>query len=366
MDTGEFYKVVKELHQKIQSTGLSSHVNTIIQNLAKLQQQGQSSPQNKQQIYTAIENGRREVKAVINTIIPATISVEDSKVYEALNAYSLFGFEGQQTFDSAFAQFQTNPSQALQIIQQFNRDFTRISQLFNAFSPYADKVSSNVSQLDSKDLIILFFQAGAEINNLDEMAKVSSKWNQVLISFALLARETDRTFRIETVERGSIILTLSAITGVVLAFGNTAEKVLDVIKKYYEIKKIAHSAKQLPGVPEKVITELDESSKLKLNAETTEITNQLLDKYGWKDDPQMNEVNTAVTIAVRHLLKFVNKGGKVDVRLIADTTPEQKEVQINLTLKYNAIKEIENKISVPEGQKQLLDMNDANENDSHE
>lgn len=176
----------------------------------------------------------------------------------------------------------------------------------------------------------------------------------------MLAKENDRTFRIETVERGSIILTLSAIAGIVYAFGKALDQVLDVIKKYYEIKKLAHDAKQLKGgVPEKTIQELEAASKLKVRTETNVTTKQLIEEYGWNSDgeEQRRDVDAAVRIAVRHLLEFVNQGGKVDVKLLAQNE-QNKEVEMNLTLKYSEIKQTENQVSSGDDEKQILELTD--------
>ena len=357
METGKFFKIVNDLTTKINGTGLQAHFQAIVQNAQKLGQQAQTPVQNRQQFLTAIENARKEIKNAINTFIPPSLSVEDSKIYEALGAYELFGLDGQQKFDRFFADLQTNPNNIRPAIQQYQQDIAKITQLHSSFSPFSDKFPTT-EHLDKHDLIILFFQSGAEVNNLDELAKVSAKWNQVLISFAILTKENDRTFRIETVERGSIILTLSAIAGIVYAFGKASDKVLDTVKKYYEIKKLAHEAKQLAGVPEKAIHELENSSKLKVKTETTEITKQLIEEYGWNEVEQRKDVDTAVRMAVRHLLEFVNKGGKVDIKLLAQNN-DNKEMEMNLTLKYNEIKQIENKVSPIDGQKQMLELTEG-------
>ncbi len=362
METAKLYKIAKDINEKIQGTGILGHFNTIIQNLTKLAQQTQITGQARQQLITPIENSRREISTAINTIIPTTLSVEENKIYEALDAYNLFGYEGQQRLTKIFSEVQTNPNNARAQVQQYQSDVNRITQLFTTLSPFADKLPLDKGQQADKDSIIIFFQGGAEINNLDELAKVSTRWNQNLIAFALLTEENDRTFRIETVERGSIILTLSAVPAIAYAFAKATDKVLDVIKKYYEIKKLAHDAKLLKGgIPEKTIHDLESASKLKLKAETNEITNQLIDEYGWNVDGKEHrkDVDTAVRLAVRHLLDFINKGGKVDIKLIAQSSETNKEMEMNLTIKYNDIKQIEKQVTGVDGQNQMLELSDG-------
>lgn len=365
MEAANLFKTLKELQEKIQGSGLPSHFGTIIQNLAKIIQQTQTTIQNRQQFLTPIENARREIFAAINTFIPTTLSIEESKIYEALGAYQLFGYDGQQRLNQIFSTLQSNPKNTQTQLQQYIGETNKIAQLYSSFSLFADKLSIDKTNEEEKDSIVIFFQGGVEINNLDELAKVSSKWNQNLIAFALLAKENDRTFRIETVERGSIILTLSAIAGIVYAFGKALDKVLDVIKKYYDIKKLAHDAKQLKGgVPEKAIHELEAASKLKVRTETNEITRQLVEEYGWNADgeEQRRDVDAAVRIAVKNLLEFINQGGKVDIKLLAQNE-QNKEVEMNLTLKYSEIKQIENQVHSGDDKKQILELTDRDPDD---
>jgi hypothetical protein len=223
---------------------------------------------------------------------------------------------------------------------------------------FSKNLTTPEQEAPKKDLVILSFQAGAEINNLDELAKIATKWNQDFIAFASLTKENDTNFRIESVERGSIILTLSAVSGIVIAFAKATNMVLDVIKKCYEIKKLANEARLLKGVPEKAIQELDNSSKIKVRTESMEITRQLIGEYEWDQVEQRKDVDAHLRIAIKHLLEFVNVGGKVDVKLLA---PEQngKQLTSNLSIKYQEIKKIENEISSVNGEKQILELTEG-------
>jgi len=369
METAKLYKIVNEINEKVQNSGILGQFNTTIQNLIKLEQQAQLTPQVRQNLLTQIENSKREIATAIKIFIPTSLSVEDNKIYEALDAYNLFGYDGQQRLTKIFTGVQANPSNTKIELQQYQSEINRITQLYNSLTVFGDKLPINIGQQTDKDSIIIFFQGGSEINNLDELAKVSTKWNQNLIAFALLTEENDRTFRIETVERGSIILTLSAVPAIAFAFAKATDKVLDVIKKYYEIKKLAHEAKQLKGgIPEKTIHDLEAASKLKLKSETNEITNQLIEEYGWNDDgkAERKDVDSAVRLAVRHLLDFVNKGGKVDIKLIVQSTEADKEIEMNLTVKYNEIKQIEKQVTGIEGKNQMLELSEGDDKDDDE
>ena len=109
MEASNLFKTLKELNEKIQGSALQGHFTSAIQNLTKLTQQAQTTVQNRQQLLTPIENARREIFSAINTFIPTTLSIEESKIYEALGAYQLFGYEGQQRMNQIFSTIQSNP-----------------------------------------------------------------------------------------------------------------------------------------------------------------------------------------------------------------------------------------------------------------
>lgn len=359
MEISKLFKVVKEITDKVQATNLNGHIQVINQNIDQLIRQAQGTPAAKQRFIAQIENSKKEILTAINTYIPTSLSVEESKVYESLGAYNLFGYDGQQQINNIFGDIQSNPNGVKGKLQQYQQEINKIIQLHGSIASFSDKLPLSGVQKDNLDSIVIFFQGGSEINNLDELAKVSTKWNQVLIAFAQLARESDRTFRIEAVERGSIILTLSAIAGIVYAFGKASDKVLDVVKKYYEIKKLAHEAKQLKGgVPEKTIKDLEEASKLKIVTETKEITKELIEEFNWNENGDKEAVDNAVRMAIRHLLEFVNKGGKVDIKLIAQDT-QNKQMEMNLTLKYSDIKQIEKTVDPNRDKKPMLELSEG-------
>ena len=359
MEVGKLYKVAKDITQNVQNSNLNAYITAIIQNLDLLIAQAKSAPQNRQGFLNQIESNRRSLLAGINTIIPSSLPLEETKIYEVLGAYNLFGFEGQERLGKIFLVMQTNPNDVKAQMQIYHKEIANIALVFDVFNVFS-KLPVSSAEGSMLDSVIIFFQGDAEINNLDELAKVSSKWNQVLIAFALLSRENDRSFRIETVERGSIILTLSAVAGIVGAFGVASSKVLDAIKKYFEIKKLAHEARQLKdGVPEKTIKDLEEASKLRVKQETKAIAKQLLEEYKWSEEMEdMHTVDTAMLMAVRHLITFVNKGGKVDIKLLSKTD-QNKEMEANLTIKYNQIKQIEGEVAPGGNKKQMLELSDG-------
>lgn len=355
MEIVELLSVARQITEKIKATGFDNLAKQITQQLQKIEQPGQITPQIRAQIYTTVEGAKNQLLSSISQVLPPSLSLEQSKVYDILGAYNLFGFDGQERLRTIFTELQSNPNIVKDNFQSYLQEVNKILILNSSLASFADKIPYS-SHSKNKDEIIIFFQAGAEINNLDELAKVSNKWNQVLIGLAMLAKENDTTFRIETVERGSIILTLSTAVGVTIAFAKVAEKSLDIIKKYYEIKKLAHEAKALKGIPEKAVQELENSSKLKLKTESIEIARQLLEEYDWSNIENRKDVDTAVRFAVRYILEFLNKGGKVDVKLLAEGS--EKEIELSLSLKYNEIKKIENLIK-PDGEhKQLLELTD--------
>ena len=126
------------------------HFTSAIQNLTKLTQQAQTTVQNRQQLLTPIENARREIFSAINTFIPTTLSIEESKIYEALGAYQLFGYEGQQRMNQIFSTIQSNPKNTQTQLQLYLADINKITQLYNSFTLFADKLSIDKTSEEKK------------------------------------------------------------------------------------------------------------------------------------------------------------------------------------------------------------------------
>lgn len=362
METGILVSVLDRLLEKIRQTSFVASIDDIIKRTQTIINQ-QHNP-DKQSYISAFE---KAVIGVLNNLDFFSFqekTAEEDKALRLVNFESLFGSEANELFKRTLKDIYDNPSAVNNTITVYKKELNNIIGLHNSFNFYRDNIPKGIHNPQDDNLIVINFREHASIENLDELAKHASIWNKVLLGFSILTKENDRSFKIESVEKGSLILTLSAVPAIVLCFGKAAEKVLDVVKKYYEVKIKAAELKALkmPAL-DQLITDLDNQSNIDVTKEADNISNELIQETSGDDEEVQGDVTNAVNNAIKEMIKFTNKGGKLEIKLIA-SNDEQKQVEMNLNIKYREIKQIKTKISEIEGSENItLIATSDNDND---
>ncbi len=351
METGVLVSVLDRLLEKMQQTSFVASIDDIMKRIHTIINQ-QHHPE-KQSYISAFE---KSVINVLNNLEFFSIqekTVEEDKALRLVNFERLFGSEANELFKRILKDIYGNPSGVNNTLTSYKKELNSLIGLHNSFNFYRDNIPKGIHNPQDDNLIVINFREHASIENLDELAKHASIWNKVLLGFSLLTKENDRSFKIESVEKGSLILTLSAVPAVVLCFGKAAEKVLDVVKKYYEVKIKAAELKALkmPALNQ-LITDLDNQSNINITEEADNISNELINETNAGGEEVQGDVTNAVNNAIKEMIKFTNKGGKLEIKLIA-SNDEQKQVELNLNIKYSEVKQIKTKISEIEGSENI-------------
>ena len=178
-------------------------------------------------------------------LLPSNYGLTDEKIFSILGCDQLFGDNGLAKIEGAISLVNNDPNQAKSLFTEYFNDVQKIITAYNGIKPFARKNKKEFFIDSDKNIIKLFFLEDASITFLEELGKTSSSWNKTFIPFALAANENDRNLSIESAQQGSLVLTLSAAATIVWMLAKATDKILDNIKKAYEIKKIALEIKKL-------------------------------------------------------------------------------------------------------------------------
>ncbi|MBL7789112.1 MAG: hypothetical protein JNL75_04675 [Chitinophagales bacterium] len=307
-----------------------------------------SNQNNAYQFLQQIEQHRQQALSQLEIFQKEINSYSDLKLFKKLKLDIIFG-ENTTAF---FKRIQTDlDSNTDVIIEEFNRISTKATQLQQLFNPL-NQILSEIEEenIENEDFIKLFFENGADISSLKELSKASKEWNTIIHSFARLVRENDSETKITNVEKGSIVLTVCAISTIILAICKASDKVLDLIMKYYELRKKAVELKQLKlSTISEAISLIEKQAKLDVATEANQIALELLEDYQWtKKDDLYNETLKFVSQGVRRLVRFSNQGGKIESRLANPTEEESnvlnqlKEKTKEFVIKEEELKKLEN------------------------
>ena len=328
MEIKDFQKISKIINNYATKVGLWNSLNQFRNTITQYNQQQQSNPSNAIQLYNNLEQQRQ---LLINQFIQLEQELKDLKEYKSLKNFKLdelFGDKAIEILNRLKFEIQNSPNVIIPEVTELVNKVTQFQQLFNSMT----NVFGNDYEIDIEEEVdnefVLYFENGANIETLKELSKASQDWQIVVNCLSRLVRDNESETKIISVERGSIILTVSAISAIIYALSNASNKILDVILKVYEVKKKALELKQLKlSAIDDAISILEKQAKLNVISEANTIANELLDEYQWNNAEELfNETKIAVNQAIRKIIRFTNAGGKIETKILNPT--EEEEISI--------------------------------------
>lgn len=183
-------------------------------------------------------------------------------------------------------------------------------------------------EIQWKSGLVIKLNTNNHINSLENFNRVLNDWHKILRAIGRVNNENGSSYKIDSLKTGSLIITITAVAGVVITLGKATNYILDIIKKSYEIKKHSIELKKIKveGLNE-VTKSLDEASKIKLDDESEKIANQLIIEIKYSGDDK-NEVLTAVKKAVSSLFKFYDNGGETKLLMGPNVKSDEKNIKL--------------------------------------
>ena len=164
----------------------------------------------------------------------------------------------------------------------------------------------------------------------------------VLKGFSELAGEPEREIPLKGLATGSeeVYLVVGYLTAKLVS--HTIDKVLEWYKKILEIQETRQKMASL-GAPVAEIAAVKKHEKELLDHAITEIIRDLMEQAKTKlQAGRKNEIETQLTISIRQIAKFIDRGGDVEVNAGAPDVPDEP-------------KEAEGEEPAPEARAEYLD-----------
>lgn len=214
----------------------------------------------------------------------------------------------------------TNNLQAMKgeieaVIGSFSQLKQGINQLISGLEPLVRPKSGSVGgdiELEERHhLLYIQFEEAIFIKNIGQLEKFCRIWNRILASFAYLTQESVEDIRIHDIESSSItfytgIKTINAITRGTYQVLKGYKKVLEVRRLQLELDNLTLSNKEeIRGLLEEEVLNI-------VDMISGSVTNELLNKYGWADTFEKDDIYKAIQVSLKQAINFVEKGGKID------------------------------------------------------
>ncbi len=347
MNINTFFTALKKIQDSIASsniitliTQLNGNINNYYTQIIQQRQRGVLSP-NETTIKKQIIASSNQVKEAYKELIESFDDINTLLSFRLLGLDKIQKEPIEIIFEKIDNLTDTDTGNYNNYLIPYQQKLSKVNQLRSASSIY--ELSDAKIEEFTSDALALYFREGVAVEYLDELSKSATHWNQIIHCFSRLTSDENNKAKIETIEKGSIIMTITAATTIILALTKASNYALDVILKIYEVKKKSLELKNLKLTNlNEAISLLDKQSELNVQIESDNIASKLLKEYNILPDD--NETKNGLFLSLRRIIRFINAGGKIEPKLLTDSKEANQELLSSIETKNKELLSIEEEI----------------------
>ncbi len=162
-------------------------------------------------------------------------------------------------------------------------------------------------------------------SKLGTLVKELDNWNKIVRSYQEVAGDEEREVTVASLASGSYEIYLPVGIGAALLVSRTIDKVLEWYKKVLEIRKLRMELKELRA-PVAEVSAIRKHEKNLVENGIKQLAKELVKEVNSKvDRNRRNELEAHLTVSIRQIARFVDRGGTVE---LDSTVPEEPEEPI--------------------------------------
>jgi hypothetical protein len=165
-------------------------------------------------------------------------------------------------------------------------------------------------------LLEITFTERAAVDNIVDFEGWIDSWTKIIRAFSELVGEKPESSRIVFVQKSSpLIVDVATACSLVLMVGKAVDSVLARVERYLNIRKQIEEIKKLKLENKQIEKDLEAEADDFSDKSAQEITGELT--AGMKPKPAGDVIN-GISLGIRNLFVFIDKGGRVDCPSSAD------------------------------------------------
>jgi hypothetical protein len=245
-------------------------------------------------------------------------------LFENIDKNQLFGKAAAASLDDLirpdnkdYKSIYSNLSWKLKHISKLSETLYRFQHLFDQIVP-AEVFQTN-EESENKSSLFLYFEGRLSVKNIADLERYARLWDGILNSFSRITGEENLTLDINSFRNGNIVLDVttqdktlnSIITGIV--------EILNLLPVILKIRKIQTEIVLIP-LYNNINDQLEDEISRLINQKAFESAQKLVsDKLS--DSMDSEEIINDLSRALKQILSFVEKGGKIEFKPLM-STPE--------------------------------------------
>jgi hypothetical protein len=311
MNISQLVKIATYISDSITRSGISEHYQRLIGFCT------QALKDNSTDGYQ-ISNELDLLKECLCAVNPLDWEKGYLRIFEKLENPNLLGTQASERLQLLFEKGEGNYSM---LVQELGNDSKRIGALLNQLNQLAASLKplvkpsvANEVSMDVEErnhLLQIYFEEALFIKDINQLEKFCRIWSSILTAFTTLTREDAKEVRIYDIESSSITFYAGLRTLNALSKGT-----YQVLCQYERILEIKHMQLEIARLEmnngEEIIALLEEEVAQVVDAASSIVTSELLDRYEWAEDVEDGAlVYGMVQTALKQTLSFVERGGRI-------------------------------------------------------
>jgi hypothetical protein len=293
-------KIVAHAQQQKTEHYFEQFFDLLQQNIRKERQQ-QPVSQQKDQLFKSMRSFDQ---------MPLTYS--EKNLFEVLSYDTIVGSKAVAAIDGILHDMQFDQAGVVQNIKNKLNEFKQFIEINKTLQSALQRVPTlkETALHTGEALLEITFTDKAAVENIVDFEEWIDCWTKIIRAFSRLVREKPESSRIIFVQKSSpLIIDVAAACGLVLALGKAVDSVLNSVEKYLRIRMLVEDIRKIKlenNKAEKALMDEAEAFSEKLSQEIAR------DLTAGVKPKASGEIVNGVSLAVKSLFGFVDKGGRVD------------------------------------------------------
>jgi hypothetical protein len=240
------------------------------------------------------------------------LSYSEKNLFNLLSYDTFVGRTAVDAIEAILHDEQFDPTGVLQKIEQKFNEFKQFLERNQALASALQRVPNltDTRLRAGEALLEITFTEDATIENIVDFEQWIDRWTKIIRAFSQVTGEKPENSRVVFVQKSSpLIIDIATACVLVITLGKAVDAVLEKVERYLRIRKQVEEIRRLKlgnkEIEKALVKEAEEFSE----KSSQEIAHKLAAAV--KPTPT-GEVTNGLSLAIKNLFVFIDKGGRVD------------------------------------------------------
>lgn len=291
-----------------------------------------------------VSQQRDQLFASLRSFDQMSQTYSEKNLFHVLLYDTIVGSKAVAVIDGILHDTQFDPAGVVQNIEIKFNEFKQFIERNQTLQSALQRVPTlkETALREGEALLEITFTDKAAVDNIVDFDEWIDCWTKIIRAFSQLVGEKPESSRIIFVQKSSpLIIDLATAYALVLALGKTVDMVLNSVERYLRIRKLIEETRKLKLDNKKIEKELIGEAEAFSEKSSQDIALKLT--VDIKPKPS-GEVVNGVSLAIKNLFVFVDKGGRVDC---TSTTDDKKDDMADVFKKVRELQKSVDQLRLP-------------------